>query len=104
MTQSRRIKLQQELEALLGSNKVYFQPPQNVKIGYPSIIYEMADIDSVYADNRSYKLSKSYSLTYITSNPDDELVTKIIEHFKFCSFDRVFKSENLYHNIFALYY
>lgn len=104
MAQSRRIKLQEELEMVLNSKLVYYQPPSNVKIGYPCIIYELSNIRSVYADNRNYKLSNSYSLTYITNDPDDELVQKILEHFKFCSFENVFKSDNLYHNVFTLYY
>lgn len=104
MAQTSRFRLQNELVEILGTNNVYYQPPENVKIGYPCIIYELSRIKSDYADNRSYKLSNSYTMTYITNDPDDGLVRTFLEHFKYCSFDRVFRSDNLYHNVFTLYF
>lgn len=104
MSQARRLKLQEELERLLNTKRVYFQPPESVKIGYPSIVYDLSRIQSTYAENRIYKLAQSYKLTYISEDPDDDMVEKILNAFHYCEFDRVYKSDNLYHYVFNLYY
>ena len=35
-----RKALQADLEQLIGSRNVYYQPPENVKMNYPAIVYE----------------------------------------------------------------
>ena len=39
---------------ILGSPNVYFQPPANVLMNYPAIVYALKGIDTVRADNRVY--------------------------------------------------
>lgn len=104
MSQTSRFRLHAELEELLNSNKVYFQPPEKFKMGFPCIKYDFTKLKSAYADNRAYKLATSYTLTYITDEPDDNTVEAIIKHFRYCSYDRCYKSDNLYHHTFLLYY
>ena len=49
-----RIDLQSKLEDILGSRNVYFQPPENLKIKYPAIIYSLNNINLRFADNMPY--------------------------------------------------
>lgn len=104
MSQASRLRLQEELERLIGSRNVYFQPPETVKIGCPGVIYELSKLKPTRADNAIYKLDNSYKLTYITDDPDDDMKEEILHAFKYCSFDRVYKSDNLYHYVFILFY
>jgi len=44
-----RLELQEVLESLLGSRNVYFQPPLNLKMNYPCIIYKRDDAETEFA-------------------------------------------------------
>lgn len=100
----RRLKLQQELEELLGSRNVYFQPPESKKLNYDCIIYNRPNIEGMNANNNKYKLTDRYDVMFIYRNPDSEMPHKILEHFSYCSHNRHFVADNLYHDVFSLYY
>ena len=96
-----RLKLQEELEKLLGTRNVYFQPPPSLKMKYPCIVYERARINTEYADNLPYKLDKVYYVTYIDSNPDSDTPIKLA-NFPMSAFQRHYVSENLYHDQYRI--
>lgn len=100
---SRRIELQSMLEKLLGSRNVYFQPPETLKINYPCIIYNLATIDVDQADDMNYICRKAYSVTYVDKNPDNTMVDELIK-LPGCRFDRTYRSSNLNHYTFTLFY
>lgn len=99
-----RLNLQQELCILLGSNNVYYQPPASVSMKYPCIKYSLNGIESERADDMNYKNTREYTVTVIDKNPDSEIPEKILNHFKMCSFDRGYPSDNLNHFVLTLYY
>ena len=98
-----RVDLQNVLEELLGSRNVYYQPPESLKMNYPAIVYARKTIDNSYANNSVYKQNYAYEITVINKNPDSEIVNKISK-LPTCRFDRHFKSDNLNHDVFTLYY
>lgn len=98
-----RVDLQNVLEELLGSRNVYYQPPESLKMNYPAIVYTRKTIDNSYANNSVYKQNYAYEITVIDKNPDSEIVNKISK-LPTCRFDRHFKSDNLNHDVFTLYY
>lgn len=98
-----RIDLQNVLEELLGSRNVYYQPPESLKMSYPAIVYSRKAIDNSYANNSVYKQNYAYEITVIDKNPDSEIVNKVSK-LTTCRFDRHFKSDNLNHDVFTLYY
>lgn len=98
-----RPTLQTMLEIFLESRNVYNQPPTKLKMKYPCIVYELSDIITKFADNYPYKTDKKYSVTYITTEPDDPIVDKLALLPK-CEFDRQFVSDNLYHFVFTIFY
>ena len=99
----RRLSLQETLVNILGSNNVYFQPPETIRLQYPCIIYERSDIDKKYADNRAYMSMVRYSLTLITRSPESDLVKAILE-LPYCSYDRYYAADTLNHDVFTIYY
>lgn len=99
----RRLELHEILCALLGSRNVYFQPPESVKLKYPCIIYSRQRIETGFADNAPYKIDKCYELTLITSDPDSELVDKLLT-LPMCKHDRHYTSDNLNHDTYTIYY
>lgn len=98
-----RLDLQTELEQLLGTRNVYFQPPENLKLKYPCIVYSRSRNLDKKADNLGYIHKHGYTLTLIDSDPDSELA-EILEGWKYCQFDRPFVSDNLNHFVFTLFY
>lgn len=99
-----RLQLQDELETLLGSKQVYFQPPESIKMSYPAIVYESGGHPSMQADNLNYIINNRYVVKIIHKNPDNTLQTDILKKFSMCSQADVYKADNLYHYVYDLYY
>lgn len=103
-TKDNRLKLQAELETLLGSQYVYFQPDQNVRLHYPCIVYNQEDSDSGYADDRTYIIHHRYTIVCISKDPDDDLDDRIQMHFEHARSGRPYVVDQLYHKTVSLYY
>lgn len=100
---SNRTNLQYQLERILGSRNVYYQPPESVKIDYPAIIYHRSDVDSKYANNKTYINTNRYEIIVIDKRPDNAAIDEILK-LPGCSFDRHYTSDNLHHDVLTLYY
>lgn len=98
-----RLELQTMLEQILGSRNVYFQPPEELKMRYPAIKYNLSDLKNTFADDEVYKQSHHYEVTVIDYDPDGELYKKISKLPKI-RFNRHFTSDNLNHYVFTIYY
>lgn len=98
-----RLELQEKLESILGSRNVYFQPPADLIMKYPAIVYSRNRIDNSHANGEVYKQDISYSVTVIDKNPDSEIVTAV-SRLPMCRFDRHYNADNLNHDVFTLYY
>lgn len=109
---NRRIELHNKLVECLSTarpdiadpeNHVYFQPPVNIHINYPAIVYERSTGDTQFADNAPYVYEKRYSVTIIDSDVDSTIPDEVAKLPR-CVADRHFVSENLHHDTFMLYY
>lgn len=98
-----REDLHAKLVELLGSSNVYYQPPESVKMAYPAIRYSKSDIDTKYANNRSYINTNCYELIVIDKKPDNPVVKKLLE-LPYCSYDRQYRADNLNHDMLTIYY
>lgn len=98
-----RLDLQTELETILGSRHVYYQPPENLKIEYPAIIYSVNDYMNINADNIKYNNRVQYQITVVDKKPDNAAIMKILE-MPLSSFDRHYAYNNLNHDVITLYY
>ena len=76
-----RLKLQEVLEEILGSRNVYFQPPENIRMQYPAIVYSRSSAEQ---------------------QPDDGLVQKIMKELPGSRYDRHYASQNLHHDVFVV--
>lgn len=99
-----RLDLQTELETILGSRNVYFQPPASLRMQYDAIRYELGGKDIARANNRLYKFVNQYEGVVITRDPDTTIPDKLLSHFEMCSFGRPYTADNLNHYPFTLYY
>lgn len=98
-----RIDLQRLLENLLGSDHVYYDPPETVKIKYPAIIYSKNGVQSKRADDSRYQTLTRYDLIVIDRRPDNPVIEKLLD-LSYCSYDRHYVSDNLHHDSLTIYY
>jgi hypothetical protein len=96
-----RLDLHEILKGI--TEHVYFQPPTNIQMQYPCILYSRDGSWPEYADNAAYRLTKRYQVTVIDRNPDIDLPDQV-EDLSLCRFDRFFAADNLNHWVFTLFF
>lgn len=103
LEQDKRYELQAMLESILGSSNVYFQPPLNIEMAYPCIVYKRDNADTKHANNNVYRYTKRYQVTVIDKDPDSDIPDKIAA-LSLCGFDRHYTADNLNHDVFNLFF
>ena len=98
-----RLNLQTTLENILGSRNVYYQPPESVKMQYPAIVYFRNGIENNHANDSVYNQNVSYEIIVIYKDPDSE-IPLAISQLPLCKFNRRYTADNLYHDVFTLYF
>jgi len=82
---------------------VYFQPPTNVKLEYPCIIYKRDFADTKFADDITYDHTIRYAITVIDQDPDSEIPSKVAA-MQMSLFNRFYTVDNLNHDVFNVYF
>lgn len=98
-----RLDLQSVLEELLESRNVYYQPPESIKMQYDAIKYSKKNIMTRRANNGIYSTMDCYELIVIARRPDHPVIKKLLS-LPYCSYDRQYVSNNLYHDSLTLYF
>jgi hypothetical protein len=98
-----RLELQTLLESLAGVSKVYFQPPEDVRLEYPCIVYVKSKVDSRYADNLPYNTHNGYNIQVLDSNPDS-LIPSLVAQLPSAKFVTRYRKNNLYHDVYSIYF
>lgn len=98
-----RLELQTLLENILGSSNVYYQPPESIRMKYPAIVYSLRNFNEIPADNKTYLRKRLYRIQFISRNPDNDVVDKMLD-LELCASAGRFVIDNLYHDNFDLYY
>lgn len=96
-----RLQLHQLLETLV--DHVYFQPPTNIKLEYPCIVYKRGFADTAFADDNPYKFIKRYMITVIDPNPDSEIPDKVAA-LPMSLFNRFYTADDLNHDVYNVYF
>lgn len=87
----------------MGTTNVYFQPPANVQMVYPCIVYSRDNANAEFADNKPYRYTKRYQVTVIDRNPDSTIPDNV-SNLPMCTFQRYFAADDLNHDVFDLYF
>ena len=98
-----RLELQTLLETILGSENVYYQPPENVRMKFPAIVYSKERLDNSFSNNNVYKVDHAYKIIVISDDPDFDVVQKV-NMLPTCRFLTEYVADNLYHDSFILYF
>lgn len=85
--------------------KVYYQPPEDVRLEYPCGILTFTGIEKLNADNTTYKMHHRWNVLLILRNPDEEFyIVDAIGALPLCRFDRAYTADGLYHYNYVLYW
>jgi hypothetical protein len=96
-----RLQLHQLLETF--TDNVYFQPPTNIELKYPCIIYKRDFADTKFADDKPYNIKLRYAITVIDQNPDSEIPSKVAL-MPLSLFNRFYTVDNLNHDVYNVYF
>lgn len=99
-----RATLHSTLVSAFGSEKVYYQPPETIKLTYPCIVYNKDSMTLRHADDRMYNGLDHYTITIITRDPDSTSYMDVLNALEYCRYDRTYVADNLYHFAISTYY
>lgn len=85
------------------AKKVYFQPPESVKLVYPCIIYSLEAGENWNADDMKYVNMHRYSVMAIDRNPDSSLLNEL-SSIQYSELDRTYTADGLNHFVFRVYF
>lgn len=91
------------LSSIPGVAKVYYQPPEGMKLKYPAITYSRSSIQGQHADNIRYRSYTAYQVTVISSDPDSPIVTAVLS-IPYCRHNTHYVKDGLHHDIFTIYF
>lgn len=97
----RRLQLHQLLETF--TENVYFQPPTNIQLEYPCIIYKRDFAETKFADDIPYNHRLRYMITVIDRDPDSEIPSKVAA-MPMSLFNRFYTADNLNHDVYNVYF
>lgn len=86
-----------------GTSHCYYEPPANIKMKYPCIVYEYNNSQNVYADNKIYKKARNYTVTIIDEDPDSKIRDRM-DGIDYCTSVRSFVNDGLHHYVYSLYF
>jgi hypothetical protein len=98
-----RLDFQTLLEGLGDSVTVYFQPPPEVQMTFPAIVYNRDYLVTNWGDNIPYASTVRYQVTLIDPDPDSPLNTKLMA-MPMMRYVRHYTSANLNHDIYSIYF
>jgi len=83
--------------------QVYFQPPENVVLAYPCIIYNRDFAETKFADNEPYDRVLRYMVMVIDRDPDSDIPNKVAK-LPMSTFNRFFVADNLNHDVYQVFF
>ena len=96
-----RLQLHNILESF--ADNVYFQPPTNIALEYPCIIYNRDYAETKFADNTPYDHKLRYMVTVIDRDPDSDIPGKVADMPK-SVFNRFFTFDDLNHDVYNVFF
>ena len=98
----KRVDIQEKFKFLLGSNNVYYQPPANLKMKYPAIVYSLDGLDVKRFDNARLINKNCFSVTHIYRNESENLVETMLKNFEYISFDNRSIVDGIYNDHYTI--
>lgn len=101
LLEERRLEFDSLLRDIPGVKNVYYQPPENIKMSFPAIVYSRSIISNRFADNIIYRQRYEYKVTVIDKNPDSPIVN-VMSNFPASRHTSHFTSNGYNHDVFNI--
>lgn len=88
------------LRKAVDHDRVYFQPPENLKLGYPAIVFHLTKIKVDHADDVPYKGAREYMVTLISKDPEPDALEEILK-IPYTTLDSTYISDGMNHFVFT---
>ena len=99
-----REEFHMKLQSLLGDEwTLYYQSPSNHILKYPCVMYSLVNTSTRYANDTMYNFKKHYQVTFMYKNHDVDIIELMLRNIMYCSYDRRFIADNIYHDVFNVY-
>jgi len=98
-----RLDFQSLLEGLQDGVSVYFQPPPDIDMIYPAIVYNRNYESVSFADDIPYARKVRYQVTIIDKDPDSPL-PDLVAGLPLTTYVRHYTTESLNHDIYYTYF
>ena len=100
----RRLEFHEVLAEVLGSrDRVYYQPPANLAMKYPCIVYKRDALGTKPANNALYSMTERWQVTSIDADPDSITPYKLAQ-LPMSRHDRQYASSQLNHDVFTIHF
>ena len=96
-----RLTLSRVLHDILGTDNVYYNPPEYQKMNFPCIIYNRSYIYDYKADNIKYLDYTTYKITVVSKTPDHPAIKKILK-IPMTKFSTQYQKNGYYHDVIIL--
>lgn len=96
-----RLTLHHKLVDILGSENVYYNPPESQKLNFPCIVYNLSYIEQIHADNIKYIDYTTYKITVVSKNPDHPAIRSILD-IPMTKFSTNYVKNGFYHCVLIL--
>lgn len=80
-------------------DKLYFQPPSDVRLSYPCIVYTKMALSNLKANDGNYISRIGYQITVIENDPDSNVAFEMIRDNPTWVWSSHFVQDNLNHTI-----
>lgn len=99
-------RTQRDLQAALRTlaPKAWLRRPPEHQMTYPCFVYRPSRSRLLWADDKAYLRFPCWNVIYITQEANSDIEARMLETFEYCSMDREYESDGLYHYSFTLYY
>lgn len=97
-----RLELHAELLNFLPN--VSFQPPSDIRLIYPCILYNKSGKNNDHANDGIYLSKQEYQITVIDTNPDSKIADRIEAYFDHATITQYYTVDKLNHTTLNLYY
>mgnify|MGYP000987918660 CR=1 FL=1 len=97
----RRLEFDAVLRTMVPN--VYFQPPGDIDMQFPCIVYQRDGDKTEYADNAPYFSRQRYQVTVIHSDVDNT-IREAVAAMPMSSFRRFFTANHLNHDVYSVFF
>lgn len=98
-------KLREIMMEATGIPNCYYDPPENIQMKYPCIVFHLSGDDCLYADNKTYFHTFRWTATIMDrySTTQERYIREMEEKCR-ASLDRMFVNDGIHHTVFTINY